>query len=168
MQERFHDQIQFSQASGFLRGPFSAEFIQKGRSIVPDFACKVLYCGSGDVRKRGARAKRRASFPSRAERQDWNIFARMIRAGIRWVASMVRREDHQIPLPHRSDQFRQTCIKVFQRFRIAFHIVAMAVKHIEIHQIRKNKRTFISLQIFEGCFDPVMIVFVWSASPTLR
>ena len=62
---------------------------------------------------------------------------------------MVARDDQQVALPQHRQQLAQRFIKVFQRMTVAFHIPAMAVKHIKVDQIDEQQSLKIALHQFQ-------------------
>jgi hypothetical protein len=51
---------------------------------------------------------------------------------------VIRRDDQQIVAVEFPDQCRQTLIESLQVLRITFHVIAMAVLRIEIHEVRED------------------------------
>ena len=54
------------------------------------------------------------------------------------IAAVVGGKQQQVAWLERVAERAQQLIEFFQRARESFHVLAMAIKHIEIHQIGKN------------------------------
>ena len=74
------------------------------------------------------------------------------------IAAVIRRDDHQIPFMHRCNEFRQPRVEIRKRICVAFHIVAVAVKHVKIHKVREYECALAVLQIFQRCLNTIMVV----------
>lgn len=89
----------------------------------------------------GAAAKRRA------EHQDRHALARVVGAAPGRIAAMVGGQDHHVARFQPAVEIGQACVEGFERGGIAGHVAAMAVKHVEIHEIGEDERPVFGLSM---------------------
>ena len=76
-----------------------------------------------------------------AIREDRNVLARMIRRGIHGIgiAAVIGGDQQQIARAHGVQKRAEQRVEFLERTREAFHVLAMAVEHVEIHEIREDQ-----------------------------
>src|ERR1700735_442857 len=84
-----------------------------------------------------ASAKIRAGGRAGTIGEDWNVFAGMIRGRIDRVriAAVVSGYDEQVRGTQGVEKRTKHSVKFFERASETFHIFAMAVEHVEIHEV---------------------------------
>ena len=68
----------------------------------------------------------------------------MVGAWSGWIAAVIRGYEKYVVVLHNGHYFRKFAVKIHYGFRIALYVVPVAVDHIGINKVRKEK----TLKIF--------------------
>ena len=106
-----------------------------------NYAAEILGDGLAHVGEGGADAEIDAGGQTRRVSQDRDIFARVIGGGIDGVgiAAVVGGDDKQIGFLQSGEERAEERVEFFEGAREAFDVFAMAVKHVEIDEIREDE-----------------------------
>src|SRR3954463_13779056 len=86
-----------------------------------------------------ARPPTERSAQMRSAHEDRNLLARMIRAAPAGIASMVGRDHQKVVMIQTVHQLGKPAVELFERTCVAREVAAMAVKRVEIDEVRKKE-----------------------------
>src|ERR1700722_14700259 len=93
-----------------------------------NFCAEVFGYGLADIGKRGPQAEVDPFGRGGPVGQQWNILAAMVGGWRSRVATMVGRDDQQIPRAQLLVKRRKPGVEFFEGLGVAFHVVAVAVE----------------------------------------
>ena len=82
--------------------------------------------------------------------EDRDVFARMIGGGIHGIgiAAVIGGDHQQVGRPQRIEKRAEQRVEFLERSRESFHVFAVAVEHVEIHEIREDQAARLARQRF--------------------
>ena len=73
---------------------------------------------------------------------------------------MIGGNHQQVARRHGAQQWRQERVEFFQRFCKSFHVLAVPVEHVEIHQVREDQAGLLLAERRVQLLHAVGVVFV--------
>src|SRR5207245_1337472 len=117
---------------------------------VGNFAAEVFPDGLAHVGEGSPHAEIHCCSTSGRVCEDGNVFAGVIGgrpARVR-ITTVVCGDHQQIGKTEQRQKVAQHAVKLFERFGKSFHVFAVAVQHVEVHEVAENQSVF---SFFRGC-----------------
>ena len=73
------------------------------------------------------------------------------------IAAVICCDHEKIVVPQLAEKLRQPLIKIGERFGVAVHVVAVAVEHVIIHQVREGQPLELPIHIFQRPLDALLV-----------
>ena len=107
-------------------------------------AAEIFGDGLPHIGQRVAYAEIHASTISRRIGEDRDIFARVVgrRPTRIRIATVVRGDHQQVGKTEQRQKFSEHVVEFLERFSKPLDVLAVAVKHIEVHKVAENQSVF--------------------------
>ena len=106
---------------------------------MPGGAGQVVVDGSGDVREAPADAQVHAALHGLSGHQQGDMLPGVVRAVMGRIAAVVGGDHEDVLILHEGQDVWELLVEALQGLRVPLHVPAVAVEHVEVHQVGEDE-----------------------------